>query len=90
MYIFFMQNEFRDIAKHFQSHPHIRLVLKYDEALSHSIYAASDMFIVPSIFEPCGLTQVIVPTIAFQQAMSIDARTILLFHTYLLTTTSLP
>lgn len=54
-----IQREFEDIAKHFQSHPHIRLVLKYDEALSHSIYAASDMFIVPSIFEPCGLTQMI-------------------------------
>jgi hypothetical protein len=33
-------------------------VLKYDEALSHSIYAASDIFVIPSIFEPCGLTQV--------------------------------
>jgi starch synthase len=27
--------------------------------LSHMIFAASDMFIVPSIFEPCGLTQVL-------------------------------
>ncbi|XP_077250958.1 starch synthase 4 [Tasmannia lanceolata] len=54
-----IQREFEGIAIHFQSHPHIRLVLKYDEALSHSIYAASDMLIIPSLFEPCGLTQMI-------------------------------
>nr|QEU57404.1 soluble starch synthase [Agave tequilana] len=54
-----IQREFEGIAKHFQNHPHVQLLLKYDEALSHLIYAASDMFIVPSIFEPCGLTQMI-------------------------------
>ncbi|OVA00420.1 Glycosyl transferase [Macleaya cordata] len=54
-----IQREFEDIANHFQNHPNVRLILKYDEALSHSIYAASDMFIIPSIFEPCGLTQMI-------------------------------
>lgn len=35
------------------------IILDYDEALSHLIYAASDFFIVPSLFEPCGLTQMI-------------------------------
>lgn len=54
-----IHREFEDIANKFQNHDHIRLILKYDEALSHSIYAASDMFIIPSIFEPCGLTQMI-------------------------------
>jgi starch synthase len=29
----------------------------YDEALSHRIFAASDVTLVPSRFEPCGLTQ---------------------------------
>lgn len=54
-----IQREFEGIANQFCEHPSIRLILKYDEALSHYIYGASDIFIVPSIFEPCGLTQMI-------------------------------
>ncbi|RRT72364.1 hypothetical protein B296_00031895, partial [Ensete ventricosum] len=55
---FILQREFEDIANQFQSHSHVRLLLKYDDALSHLIFAASDMFVIPSMFEPCGLTQV--------------------------------
>jgi starch synthase len=29
----------------------------YDEAFSHIIYALSDIWLVPSVYEPCGLTQ---------------------------------
>ncbi|KAL8460875.1 hypothetical protein ACS0TY_032391 [Phlomoides rotata] len=54
-----IQREFEEIRDHFKTHKHARLVLKYDESLSHLIYAASDMLIIPSIFEPCGLTQMI-------------------------------
>jgi len=54
-----IQREFEGIADQFQNNSNVRLLLKYDDALSHMIFAASDMFIVPSMFEPCGLTQMI-------------------------------
>lgn len=31
----------------------------YNEELAHRIYAASDMFLMPSLYEPCGLGQLI-------------------------------
>lgn len=33
------------------------LKIAFDEALSHKIYAGSDFFLIPSRYEPCGLTQ---------------------------------
>ena len=33
--------------------------ISYNEALAHGIYAGADAFLVPSLFEPCGLTQLI-------------------------------
>lgn len=35
-----------------------RLWFAYNEPLSHLVYAGADMLLVPSMFEPCGLTQV--------------------------------
>lgn len=51
--------EFHQLKQEFTDHPHISLTLHHQEELAHMIYAGSDMFIVPSIFEPCGLTQMI-------------------------------
>lgn len=36
-----------------------RLYLKFDNALAHKIYAGSDIFLMPSKYEPCGLGQMI-------------------------------
>jgi starch synthase len=35
----------------------IDLVLGFDEGLAHLVQAAADVTLVPSLFEPCGLTQ---------------------------------
>ncbi len=43
-----------------ERHPrHVGKFLKFDERIAHKIYAASDFFLMPSVFEPCGLGQMI-------------------------------
>lgn len=37
----------------------VSLSFGYDESLSHRVYAAADFLIMPSLFEPCGLNQLI-------------------------------
>lgn len=51
--------EFYDLKMRFNEHPHVHLVLHHQEELAHLIYAGVDLFIIPSIYEPCGLTQMI-------------------------------
>eukprot|EP00879_Flechtneria_rotunda_P012940 GHRR01013513.1.p1 GENE.GHRR01013513.1~~GHRR01013513.1.p1 ORF type:complete len:551 (+),score=164.70 GHRR01013513.1:30-1682(+) len=52
--------EFRAMSEQqFKDHKDIRLLVMYSEALAHQIYAAADIILVPSMFEPCGLTQMI-------------------------------
>ena len=55
------QNEFNALAGELaRAHPGAaRCWFSYDEPLSHLIYAGADALLVPSIFEPCGLTQMI-------------------------------
>lgn len=37
----------------------VKLLIFYSDQLSHLLYAAADFVLVPSMFEPCGLTQMI-------------------------------
>ncbi|KQI70826.1 glycogen synthase [Loktanella sp. 5RATIMAR09] len=39
------------------NHPNVAVKIGYDEALSHKMVAGGDAILVPSRFEPCGLTQ---------------------------------
>lgn len=47
---------FLNLAK---NHPNMKALIKFDRALSKKIYASSDIFIMPSKSEPCGLAQMI-------------------------------
>ena len=49
------EDALKGIAYHHQDT--VSLQLKYDFGLSCRIYAGCDMFLMPSLFEPCGLSQ---------------------------------
>lgn len=50
-----LQDAFRDAAR---AHPQqIGVRIGYDESLAHRIIAGADSILLPSRFEPCGLTQ---------------------------------
>jgi starch synthase len=44
-------------AAHKKSPDRIGLKIAFDERIAHTIYAGSDIFLIPSRYEPCGLTQ---------------------------------
>ncbi|KAK1366284.1 Starch synthase, chloroplastic/amyloplastic [Heracleum sosnowskyi] len=54
-----VEREFEDLANSHNKDSDIRILLMYSEELSHMLYAAADMVLVPSIYEPCGLAQMI-------------------------------
>ena len=49
------ENMFRHFAWKYQGK--VSANIFYDNALSHRIYASCDAFLMPSLFEPCGLSQ---------------------------------
>ena len=53
--------QYENSFKYFQSEEpdKISANICFSNPLSHKIYAASDMILVPSLFEPCGLSQII-------------------------------
>lgn len=54
-----IQEHFEMLKQKYKGNPQIFLLYQYNEPLAHQIYAALDLVLVPSHFEPCGLTQMI-------------------------------
>jgi starch synthase len=52
------QHVFRNIVNHHQFHERVA-VCDFSEHLEHLAYGASDFILMPSLFEPCGLPQMI-------------------------------
>ncbi|WP_367025968.1 glycogen synthase GlgA [Methylococcus sp. ANG] len=50
---------FWGLKRQFNDNPDCHLEIGYNEELAHLVYAGSDIMVVPSRFEPCGLTQLI-------------------------------
>jgi starch synthase len=54
-----LNNWFWHEKNHLNNNPNVHLEIGFNEELSHLIYAGADMIVVPSNYEPCGLTQMI-------------------------------
>lgn len=53
----FYENAFHDLEWY---HPDkVRSLIMFDEGLARRLYASTDLFLMPSMFEPCGLGQMI-------------------------------
>jgi len=54
-----ISEQFISLRQQLQSNRNVAIWLDQDEVLARLIYASSDLLVVPSLFEPCGLTQMI-------------------------------
>jgi starch synthase len=51
----YYENLFRSLAAHYPGRVMVKIA--YDNMLAHKVEAGSDMFLMPSYYEPCGLNQ---------------------------------
>jgi starch synthase len=54
-----LQREFEQLKGELNENPDCHIELGFSPELAHLIYAGADMAVVPSLFEPCGLAQLI-------------------------------
>ncbi|WP_427366033.1 glycogen synthase [Candidatus Caldatribacterium saccharofermentans] len=52
----FYERALKDLERHY---PRLRVMVVFDEGLAHLAYAAADFLVLPSLFEPCGISQMI-------------------------------
>jgi starch synthase len=54
-----IHQQFEKLREEYHNNPHVLLQYEYNEELAHQLYGALDFIMIPSISEPCGLTQLI-------------------------------
>ena len=54
-----INEDFWQLKRMLNDSPDCHLEIGYDEELAHLIYAGADLLVMPSLYEPCGLTQMI-------------------------------
>lgn len=52
----YYENQLSDLARNY---PNVYVYIGYDEMFARKVYEGSDIFMMPSLFEPCGLAQMI-------------------------------
>jgi len=52
-----LEQQFEDVRRRYPDR--VSIYIGYNDELAHLIYAGSDFFLMPSLFEPCGLSQMI-------------------------------
>ena len=62
IFLFSKNNYFKDFEEDFIDRANraknIKVLFSFDESLAHRLTAGSDMYLMPSRFEPCGLNQI--------------------------------
>lgn len=51
--------QFWQLKRSLNDNPDCHIEIGWDEGLAHLMYAGADLLLMPSMFEPCGLTQMI-------------------------------
>ncbi len=54
-----INRDFWNLKRQLNDNPDCHIEIGFNEEVSHLIYAGADMMVIPSMFEPCGLTQMI-------------------------------